>query len=588
MVILDMKLTEKLRFNQRHRRLLDLVMAQKARLLLAMGCMALMAGTTSASAWLVKPVIDDIFFNRDTVMLKLLPLAIVGIYVLRGLAMYGQEFLMEYVGNHIIRQLRDQVYYRIMELPISYVQEEKTGTLMSRITYDVNLVKIMVSSAVAAAVRDTLTITGLTCVIFYMDWRMAIMAFFVLPFAFIPLVRFGRRVRKTSTGVQEAMAELSVLMHETFVGSKIVKAFGMEDHEKKRFSQKTADIFNREVKTARAKSLSSPVMEFLGGLAVAFVIWYGGFNVIRGYSSPGTFFAFLTAVIMLYDPVKKLTKINNAVQEGMAAAHRVFDIIETQSPIQEVDQALTLTTRPHRVCFNDVHFGYNDGEMVLKGIDLDIPSGKVLAIVGVSGGGKTSMVNLIPRFYDVTLGAILIDGIDIRKIAVKSLRSQIAMVTQEPVLFNDTVRNNIAYGNPRASESEIIAAAKAAYAYDFIQDFPKGFDTSVGELGGKLSGGEKQRICIARALLKNAPILILDEATSSLDTEAESLVQKALENLMQGRTTFVIAHRLSTIVSADQIIVLKQGRIIESGSHTELLARRGEYYKLYQMQFKDQ
>lgn len=588
MAISDMKLTENIRLTERHRRLLALVMAQKGRLLTSMACMALMAGTTSASAWLVKPVIDDIFFNRDTMMLKLLPLAIVGIYVLRGLAMYGQEFLMEYVGNHIIRQLRDQIYYRIMELPIAYVQEEKTGALMSRITYDVNLVKIMVSSAVAAAVRDTLTIIGLTCVIFYMDWRMAIMAFFVLPFAFIPLVRFGRRVRKTSTGVQEAMAELSVLMHETFVGSKIVKAFGMEEYEKKRFSQKTADIFGREVKTARAKSLSSPVMEFLGGLAVAFVIWYGGFNVIRGYSSPGTFFAFLTAVIMLYDPVKKLTKINNAVQEGMAAAHRVFDIIETESNIREAADPVTMDTKPHRVRFDNVYFGYNDEETVLRGINLDVPSGKILAIVGVSGGGKTSMVNLIPRFYDVSRGAILIDGVDIRKIGIKSLRRQIAMVTQEPVLFNDTVRNNIAYGNLQAPESEIVAAAKAAYAYDFIQSFPKGFDTSVGELGGKLSGGEKQRICIARALLKNAPILILDEATSSLDTEAEALVQKALENLMQGRTTFVIAHRLSTIVGADQIIVLKQGRIIESGSHSELLAIRGEYYKLYQMQFKNQ
>ncbi len=586
MVILDMKLTNKIRLTDRHRRLIALVMAQKGRLLLAMGCMALMAGTTSASAWLVKPVIDDIFFNRDTMMLKLLPLAIVGIYVLRGLAMYGQEFLMEYVGNHIIRQLRDQIFSRVMDLPISFVQEEKTGALMSRITYDVNLIKIMVSSAVAAAVRDTLTIAGLTCVIFYMDWRMAIMAFFVLPFAFIPLVRFGRRVRKTSTGVQEAMANLSVLMHETFVGSKIVKAFGMEDYEKKRFSANTDDIFRREVKTARAKSLSSPVMEFLGGLAVAFVIWYGGLNVIRGYSSPGTFFAFLTAVIMLYDPVKKLTKINNAVQEGMAAANRVFDIVETESNIKESEKPVLLDFKPHRVCFKNVSFGY-DEKLVLENINLDVPVGKVLAIVGVSGGGKTSMVNLIPRFYDVSQGAILIDDIDIRNIAINSLRRQIAIVTQEPVLFNDTIGNNIAYGNLKASQQEIINAAKAAYAYDFIQLFPKGFDTSVGELGGKLSGGEKQRICIARALLKDAPILILDEATSSLDTEAESWVQKALENLMQGRTTFVIAHRLSTIINADKIIVLKAGRIVESGTHVQLMARKGEYHKLYQMQFKD-
>lgn len=572
------------KLNSRHRELLKLVKDQWGKLAMAMVCMLVMAGASSAVPFLIKPVVDDIFINKDVTMLRLIPLAVIIVYFLQGVGMYGQECLMHYVGQNIIRRLRNQLYEKISDLPISFFQKEKTGVLMSRITNDVNIIKSMVSSAITGALRDFFTIIGLTCVIFYRDWKMALFAFVVLPVAFFPIVAIGKRVRKVTTGTQEAMADLTSMLHETFAGNKIVKAFGMEPYEKKRFHDKTLKLFKLEMKTIRSKALSSPVMEFLGGIGVALVIWYGGFKVISGESTPGTFFSFIAAVLLLYGPVKKLSKLNNVIQQGLAGADRVFEVMETRSDIKEAPEPVQLERCPHRVIFNNVYFKYED-LMVLKKINLDVQPGKILALVGMSGGGKTSLVNLIPRFFDINQGNIIIDGVDIRDASLKSLRDQIAIVTQEPILFNDTVRGNIAYGNPKAGNKEIERAAGAAYALDFIKEFPEGFDTNIGELGGRLSGGEKQRICIARALLKDAPILILDEATSALDTQAETLVQKALENLMQGRTTFVIAHRLSTIGYADRIIVLKNGEIIEQGTQAELLAMDAHYAKLHKMQF---
>jgi len=415
---------------------------------------------------------------------------------------------------------------------------------------------------------------------------MAVFAFLVLPIAFLPVMELGKRMRRFTTRLQESAADLSSFLHETFVGNKIVKAFGMEPYEKKRFFKQNLDLFKIEMKLVVIRSLSSPIMELLGGIGIAFVIWYGGSKVIEGTSTLGTFSSFLAAVLMLYDPVKKLSHLNNAVQQGLAATDRVFDIIERESDIKECESPVKIEKRPHQVIFKNVFFKYGDG-MVLNDINLNVKAGEILALAGMSGGGKTSLVNLVPRFYDVSKGGILVSGVDIREASISSLRDQIAIVTQEPILFNDTVWDNIAYGNKNATDNEIENAAKAAYAYDFIQNFPNKFDTNIGELGSRLSGGEKQRICIARALLKDAPILILDEATSSLDAESETLVQKALENLMKGRTTFVIAHRLSTIDYAHRIVVIVNGRIIEEGTKEDLLARKGEFYKLYQMQFNN-
>ncbi len=576
----------KIEAKERHRQLLSMIRENSMKLVLAMGCMLVVAASQSATAFLVKNVLDDIFFKKDMTMLRVIPVFVILIYFIRGIGYYGQEYLMNYVGESIIRQLRDRLYDRIQDLPVSFFQEEKTGGLMSRITNDVNVIKGMVSTAITGSLRDVFTIIGLTGVIFYRDWKMAFFAMIVLPVAFFPVVEFGRRVRRVSTGCQEAMAEMTSFLHETFVGNKIVKAFGMEEYEKKRFAEKTLHLFRLEMKAVIARSLSSPVMEFMGGLGIAFIIWYGGSRVIDGTSTPGTFFSFMAAVLMLYDPVKKLSRLNNSVQQGIAASDRVFDIIERESDIKELPNPIEIKSAPHRVTFRNVSLKY-DEDMVLKDISLDAAPGEILALVGMSGGGKTSIVNIIPRFYDVSEGAVMIDGTDIREASVASLRKQIAIVTQDTILFNDTVRNNIAYGNRNASDEEIADAAKAAYAYDFIQSFPHKFDTMIGELGGRLSGGEKQRICIARALLKDAPVLILDEATSSLDTESEMLVQKALENLMKGRTTFVIAHRLSTIAYAHRILVILEGRIAEQGRHEELIAKRGEYFKLYQMQFSN-
>lgn len=572
--------------HSRYKQLLVLIKENRFRLYLSIVSSVMVAATTGATALLIKNVIDDIFIAKDALMLWKLPFVVIILFLVRGMGLYGQEYFMSYVGLNIIRSLRNKLYGRIQDLPISFFHKMKTGVLMSRITNDVALIRSMVSDAVKAAFRDFFTIVFLSGVIFYRDWKLALIAIVILPLAFFPVFEFGRRVRRFTTRSQESMAELNSFLHETFSGTKIVKAFGMEAYEKKRFFKKNRRLFNFEIKAVIAKALSPAIMEFLAGIGMALIIWYGGRMVFAGDSTLGTFSSFIGAVLMLYDPVKKISRINNAIQEGLAASDRIFDIIETESDIIEVANPVVIESKSHHVSFKNVFFKYND-TMILKDINLDVRSGEILALVGMSGGGKTSLVNLIPRFYDVCKGAIHIDDTDIRNATISSLRSQIAIVTQDPILFNDTARNNIAYGNQDAPEEAVMAAAKAAYAYDFIQSFPDKFDTTIGELGGRLSGGEKQRLCIARALLKDAPILILDEATSSLDTESEMLVQKALKNLMKGRTTFVIAHRLSTISYADRIIVIVNGQVVEEGNHDELMAREGEYHKLYQMQFSN-
>jgi subfamily B ATP-binding cassette protein MsbA len=574
----------KMEFKDRHRQILSLIKKNSGRLVFAAGCSLMISAATTATGYLIKPVIDDIFVNKDTTGLVLLPLFVVAVFLIKGVGSYGQEYFMNYVGEDIIRRLRNRLYDRIQDLPLAFFQKERTGTLMSRITNDVNILKAMVSSAVTGSLRDASTIIGLTAVIFYQNWRMAIIAFIVLPAAFWPVFFLGRKVRRVSTGCQQAMAEMNAFLHETFSGNKIVKAFGMEQHEKQRFFDKTSRLFSLEIKGVIVRALSSPIMEFFGGLGIAFVIWYGGSEVIDGKTTPGTFMSFLACVLLLYDPVKKLSHLNNSIQQGLAAADRVFDIIETPSDIQDPVAPHPIHAGSHDVQFENVYFSYGDQD-VLKGIHLKVDPGQVLALVGMSGGGKSTIANLIPRFFDVTAGHIRIDGIDVREFAVADLRRQISIVTQEPILFNETVRDNIAYGRPDATEEQVVAAAKAAFAHDFITRFPSGYDTMIGELGGRLSGGEKQRLCIARALIKDAPILILDEATSSLDSEAEAVVQKALENLMHGRTTVVIAHRLSTIAGADRIAVVVGGGIVEEGTHQTLLSQNGEYYKLYNMQY---
>ena len=548
--------------------------------------MIIVSASTAASAYIIKDVLDEVFIGKNAQMLGLIPIAVLIIYCLRGVALYGQEYFLNYLGQVIIKKMRDKLYSRIQDLPVSFFEGEKTGELMSRLSNDVNIIKSMVSTTITSTLRDFFTILFLIILIFHLIWKLAFFALFVLPLAFYPIVYIGKRVRKVSTGCQEAMAEMNSFAHETIVGAKIIKAFSKEEYEKKRFYEKTSHIFRMEIKNAIIKAVSSPVMEFLAGIGVAFIIWYGGSRVMSGVYTAGTFISFLTAVIMLYDPVKKISKLNNAVQQGLAAVDRVYDIIERKSEVEDPENPVLLEKKPHSVLIDNLWFKYdNCDEYILKNININVQPGEIVALVGMSGGGKTTLVNLIPRFFDVTKGRILIDGTDVRDISLCDLRQQVAFVTQEPILFNDSVYNNIAYGKRHSDEDEVIEAARFAYAYAFIKDFANGFDTNIGEFGNRLSGGQKQRICIARALVKNAPILVLDEATSALDTNAEKIVQKALENLMQGRTTFMIAHRLSTILHADRIVVIENGEIKESGTHRELLEKNGAYTKLYKLQF---
>jgi subfamily B ATP-binding cassette protein MsbA len=569
-----------------YKRLLILAKGQTPRFILAALCMAIVGGTTAAAAYLVKPALDDIFLNRNESSLYWIPLAVIIVYIIKGIANYGQHVLMNYIGNRIVADLRSKLYRSIQAQSISFFTKNPTGTLISRVLNDVGLIYITVSNAVTSVFKDTFTLISLVGVVFYRDWKLALIALAVFPLAIYPIVLIGRRVRKTSTKTQITMGSLTALLQETIAGSRIVKAFGMESYETGRFDRENERLFRLLIKNVMTKTLSTPLMEMLAGIGAAIIIFYGGFQVIRGATTPGTFFSFLMALLLIYEPAKRLTNVNNDIQQGIAAATRVFGVIDSVPEIRNREKAIPLKPISQGIILRNVSFAY-DETLVLKKINLDIRVGEVMAFVGMSGGGKTTLVNLIPRFYDVTEGAVLIDGQDIRNVRLESLISQIGIVTQQTFLFNDTVRNNIAYGDIQTSEDRIIEAAKAAHAHDFIMNLPDGYNTVIGEMGVKLSGGERQRISIARALIKDAPILILDEATSSLDTESEMEVQAALENLMKGRTTLVIAHRLSTIRQADRIVVLVYGEIVEEGTHEELMTLQGEYYRLYQMQFRD-
>ena len=567
-----------------YRRLLELVKPHWHRLAIAMVCMVGVAICTAALPYLVKPVLDDIFIKKNAETLKFLSIVVFLVFTIKALTEWGHAYLMSYVGQRIVAHLRQQLYDHLQRLPLSFFDRMPTGLLMSRVTNDVNLVQGAVSNALTGLLKDPLTLVGLLAVMFIREWQLSLISMVVLPFAFFPVVKFGRMLRRISTKSQESMGDISVILHETISGSRIVKAFGMEEYEKERFSRENIRYFRYLMKSVMVRALSSPMMEFLGGIAIVVVILYGGYRVIEGVSTPGEFFSFLGALLLLYEPIKRLSRVNNVVQEGIAAATRIYDILDTSPGIQDQPDAIDLPPIQRELELRNVQFRY-DNEPVLKDINLKVSAGEVIAIVGVSGAGKSTLVDLIPRFYEVSDGAVLIDGINVRNVTMDSLRNQIGIVTQQTILFNDTVRNNIAYGDINKSDGEITAAAKAANGYDFIMKMEQGFDTLIGEQGARLSGGERQRLCIARALLKNAPILILDEATSSLDSEAELEVQKALENLMAGRTTLVIAHRLSTIQNADRIVVISDGRIVEEGRHDELMECDGEYCRLYDMQF---
>ena len=592
-----------------YRRLLKLVKPYWGKLGLAMICMVGLAGLTAAQAFFLKPVINGVFERKDVLppyvkdfiiklhlgdlllkkdmeMLNILPFFLICLFLVKGIFNYGQAYLMNFVGLRIIADIREKLYNHLQTLSFSYFTKTPTGILISRILNDVNLIQGAVSTTISGLFKDVITIVFLIGVAFYQSWKLAIIAFIIFPLGVIPIKELGKRMRKFARKGQQRYGLLTTFLHETITGNRIVKAFTMEEYEKRRFAEENERLFKTFLKRIRVRALTAPIMESLGGVAAAVIIWVGGYMVTRGELTLGGFVSFIVAIFMLYPNIRELSKVNLEIQEGLAGAGRIFELLDTAAEITDKEGAVRLPPISQEIDFQKVTFKYEE-EVVLKDISLHVKVGEIIALVGMSGAGKTSLVNLLPRFYDVEKGQIRIDGYDIREVTLKSLREQIGLVTQQTILFNDTVRNNISYGNLKSTEQEILEAAKAANAHDFIQRMPQGYETIIGEQGVKLSGGERQRLSIARALLKNAPILILDEATSSLDSDSETEVQRALEELMKGRTVFVIAHRLSTIRNAHRIVVFSEGQIVEEGTHEELISLQGEYRRLYDLQFKD-
>jgi len=580
-------------------RILRLMRPYKLRVAIAVACMFGYAFSNGAMAWLIGPVMKFLFsggegagidlvpFGLFTIskdkMLMAVPLAIVAVAALKGLSSYGQSFFMGSAGQYVVRDIRGRLYEKILDQPVHYFSTTPTGVLVSRLTNDVNLLQTAAAEAVTTILKQSFTIIVLAGVIISLDWKLAVAAFVVLPLLVYPMRRLGKKMKKASTHTQVTMGTMMSLLHEAIAGVRIVKAFCMERYESERFAKENHRFSRYQVKTIKVRSISSPLMETLGSVGFAITIWYAAYRISHGTLKPEDFVSFFAAVIMFYQPLKALNGVNLSLQQGLAAASRVFEVLDRPGETAE-DGQTEIDGLKDSIEFRGVGFSYGK-DRVLEDINLRVEKGEVLAIVGGSGAGKTTFVNLIPRYYDVSSGSILIDGKDIRGITRMSLRSQIAIVSQQVVLFNDTVKNNIAYGHIERSDEEVEAAAKAANAHDFISRLPQGYDTVIGESGVRLSGGERQRLSIARAILKNAPILILDEATSSLDAESEHEVQKALANLMEGRTTFVIAHRLTTVRNAGRIIVLAGGSISEIGRHEDLMGSDGEYSRLYSLQF---
>jgi subfamily B ATP-binding cassette protein MsbA len=555
------------------------------KMLLALVAMAVVAGATAANAWLMQPLMDRVFVERDEALLLAIPAAVIILAVLKGFAGYAQSVWMTTVGQRIVADIQVKLFARLMGADLAYYHANPAATLISRFTNDAYLLRGAATNVLAGIGKEAVTAVFLVALMFYQDWLLALIAFIAFPIAFRPMQRIGKRMRRVSANTQAELGEFMTLLNQTFQGARYVKAYGMEAYEMSRAGRIIENLYRLVERAQRIRSISSPLMETLGGIAVALVILYGGHQVFNGTRTAGAFFSFVAALLLAYQPLKTLAGLNANLQEGLAAAQRLFTVLDIEPTISDAPNAAAIAVAGGAVRFDNVRFSYGRSDEALKGVTLDVPAGKTVALVGASGAGKSTIMNLIPRFYDVTAGAVTIDGQDVRDVTLASLRGAIGLVSQEVSLFDDTIRANIAYGRFGASGAEIEAAARAAAADDFIRGFPDGYDTQVGEHGVKLSGGQRQRLSIARAMLKNAPILLLDEATSSLDTESERQVQAALKILMRGRTTLVIAHRLSTVIEADIIYVIDDGRVVERGSHAELLRRDGAYARLHAMQF---
>lgn len=561
----------------------------KLRITVAVFCMAIVALSAAGEAYLVKPAMDEIFVNKNVTALLIIPLAFILVTLAKAGFRFGQNYFMQSAGYFVLQKLREEMFDKIICLPVKFYENNQIGKLMSLVLTDVGMIRNSLP-AVVMMVRQVFTMLALIGVVFYQDAGLAFWAVLVLPICFFPFFYFGRRIRRLSRKDRTRQDDISILLQEVFSGIRIVKAFATQNEEVERFAQKNKKILEVMLKQTIFNESTSSVMELIGAVGVALVLFYGGQQVISGQSTPGTFFSFVAAIVMLYDPVKKLSDSNNNLQNALAGAERVFMILD--SPVLQVEKSGEIAFNANggegfqELEFRNVSLQYSaDHPPALNNVSFKLKKGEKIALVGPSGAGKSSFVNLIPRFYEINSGQILLNGVELRDYTLDSLRRNMALVSQDSFLFNMSVADNITYGNTPGNEEALYVAAKAAFAHDFIQQLPEGYETLVGERGVKLSGGQKQRLTIARAIFKDSPLLILDEATSALDSESERIVQKALENLMENRTSIVIAHRLSTILSSDRILVMDKGRIIAQGSHQELLQSSPLYTKLYNMQF---
>lgn len=549
-------------------------------------CSSIVGAMDGAIAYLVEPVLKKVFAGKDTFIFMLVPLGIIILFIVRGLTRFTYDMTIKLAGQKAIQDIRNSLYSSTILQDMAFFNRKATGELMSHMTNDIAQMQEGIGQVVSGLFRDLISASSLLGVIFYRNWQLAIISFVVIPATAYPAQLIGKKIKNASGRSLNVMGGLTSILQETFSGVKVIKAFGLQERTIERFRAVNLEFFNQIRRYIKYESLAMPVSEAIISIGVAGVIYFGGSQVMSGRMTPSEFFSFIAAMVMVFTPIKKLQSSYNLLQRSAGAAERVFHILDERRDIVNSPGAIEIGRSAGLVEFRNVSFSYG-GETVLSNISLSASSNQMVALVGPSGGGKTTLVSLLPRFYDVQEGGIFIDGRDIRDISLKSLVNQIALVDQETTLFHDTIANNIRYGKPNASDQEVQEAAQAAFAHDFITQLPDGYDTSIGDRGLRLSGGQRQRICIARALLKNAPILILDEATSALDTESEQMVQKALDNLMANRTTFVIAHRLSTVLHADRIIVLEAGRIVESGTHEDLLTNSGLYSRLHSLQFSD-
>lgn len=571
-----------------YRRILKYLRPYKGEFALALLSMVVFGATDSVVPLLLQRVLDGIFTEKDRSLLQILPLAIVAFAVVRAVGDFGQQFLMSRIGHKVVRDMRNDVQRHVLSFSPDFFLRNSAGEMVARMTSDVLMVRTLLTDSAAAVIRDSIRIVALISASFYLDPLLAFFSVLIFPIACIPIAKIGKKIRKLSKRGQDAVGNLSAIVQEMMLGNRVVKIFCREEFEARRFEAENESLTRTLVKSERVRAFAGPLNEVLASLAISGVLLYGGYSVIAGTRTQGEFIAFLVSVFLMYDPFKKLSRIHSTVQQGMAGAQRIFEVLDEQPKITEPKDPRPLSAS-NSIELKNVTFAYGepstDSLAAISNVSLLIPEGKKFALVGLSGSGKSTLVDLIPRFIDPREGVVLLGGVGVHEVATSDLRSRIAMVNQHTFLFNDSIYNNILYGNLEATETQVKAAATAAYAHDFISRMPEGYQTVIGEAGMRLSGGERQRIAIARAILKNAPILILDEATASLDNRSEREVQLAIEALEQGRTSLIVAHRLSTVRSADAIVVMSQGKIVELGTHDELLAKGGEYSRLYALQF---